>query len=731
MAEVKLFRSQAQIVTLCNLAEFIRYCREELTWLSDRQGFAWDAPVWPLARWCKLSVGKRRDFTKEECLDAEFIDFAKAYFRWKQTEQPTKLKLEVPALKCLDAALLTVIGSGAVGGLTGAVLDEAASIARQHFSDGVRYQVGRSIRNIARFVNERRLIALDVSTWKSPLPRPSSVRRTGDAGRAESERKLPSAAGLDAMAEIFANDFTDPQFRWASAVWALLLSAPWRITEILRLHVEAEYEEADDHGSVSYGLRYYGAKGFEYDIKWVPKVLEPIAREAFRRIKEMTESARGLARHLEARPEVPFRYSDAPRVSLDATLSLEEKAALLRREVPKSGGNPTTWGFRSVREHWQRAVAKRPEGFPVFDGETGVKWSEALFCMHRNFLHETRGTDWYQLSRPTANTMNDLLKPTANKKGVPWKLRYREPDGREIRLTTHQARHYLSTIAERGSIAQEDLAKWAGRAMVRDNRVYNHRSERELTEQARTLLAKAGAAEQSTSLRINEPTTRAEFNLRASGPTHQTAFGACEHDWTMSPCMKHGDCICCAEHVYEKGDPERFALLKARCEHRLQECEKALAAIRGGTQVADRWLEHQLKSLMREMQLVSLLECGDIEAGAEIRLNDDSAEHTHLRRALDQRLPGLRDRTLPARIAALIERCTNGEALVGAAGDGNRRNSRRMGSGHEPHVGRTRGADGEAVGCARDKADAGAPRSHQVGVPSPKSEAADGSRGRE
>ena len=135
--------------------------------------------------------------------------------------------------------------------------------------------------------------------------------------------------------------------------------------------------------------------------------------------------------------------------------------------------------------------------------------------------------------------MNDLLGLTAHKSGVLWKLHYREPDGRAIKLTTHQPRHYLSTIAERGSIAQEDLAKWAGRAMVRDNRVYNHRSEGESLEQARKLMADAGVVEQSTCLRINEPTTRAEFNLRASGPTHQTEFGACEHDWTMSPCMKH------------------------------------------------------------------------------------------------------------------------------------------------------------------------------------------------
>ena len=148
-------------------------------------------------------------------------------------------------------------------GLSWAVLDEAALVVvRGHFTEKVRYQVGISIRHIARFVTKRRLVPLDLSTWKSPFAAPSSVRRTGRAWQAESERKFPSQAGLNAMAEIFANDPASPQARFTSAVWALLMSAPWRVSEVLRLHVNAEYEETDDNGVVSYGLRYYGAKGF-------------------------------------------------------------------------------------------------------------------------------------------------------------------------------------------------------------------------------------------------------------------------------------------------------------------------------------------------------------------------------------------------------------------------------------------------------------------------------------
>ena len=168
-----------------------------------------------------------------------------------------------------------------------------------------------------------------------------------------------------------------------------------------------------DNGVVSYGLRYYGLKGFEHDIKWVPKAMEPVAREACRRIRTITQSARALAKHLETKPAVPFLFPGAPQVGVDDELTREEKAAYLRHPVPNRGIlDLPKWRFRSIREHWEQAGAEPPKGFPVFYERTGLKWSEALFCVHRHLLHGTMPTDWYGLPRPTANTVNDLLRPT-------------------------------------------------------------------------------------------------------------------------------------------------------------------------------------------------------------------------------------------------------------------------------------------------------------------------------
>ena len=56
-------------------------------------------------------------------------------------------------------------------------------------------------------------------------------------------------------------------------------------------------------------------------------------------------------------------------------------------------------------------------------------------------------------------------------------------------------------------MAQEDLAKWAGRATLKDNRVYNHMGESERVEQARGVLEGTELAGRSGGLEVNEPTS--------------------------------------------------------------------------------------------------------------------------------------------------------------------------------------------------------------------------------
>ena len=655
---ISQFRTRAEQESEANLAEFIRYCRHDLTWLGDDPAFDWELPEWPGVRWVKVTVGKRQIFDESEQLDPEFLEFAKAYYRYKNSHSPTVSREERFALKVLEAALLDLTKSGSIRGFSLQVLDEAAVLTRRHYIAASQYHIGRHLMKIASFVSQRKLIPVDVSSWKSPFRRPSSVRRTGLAGRQEIDRKMPSQTALDAMAEIFANDPDETRARFASAVWALLMSAPWRISEVLNLHVDAEYEGLDDQGVPSYGFRYYGAKAFQHDIKWVSKTMEPVAREAFRRLRDMTQSARELAAHLELTPEVPFRYDDCPAVGFHDELSLDDKAAYLRlprpnRPVKKS----SLWQFRSIAEHWERARRRIPRDFPYFNKTTRLKWSEALFCMHPRMLHPTNSTDCYRLWGPTSDTFNSLIctSPHGNKKGIFGSLGYTEPDGSPIKLTTHQARHYLSTLAERGGMAQEDLAKWAGRADMKDNRVYNHMTEAEKVAQARALTQEVQLFGAHQRVQMKAPVTMQDFNLREPGPVHKTEFGYCLHDWPMSPCDKYRDCLNCLEHVYVKGNPECHARIKEKVAFLQSQYDEVMEAINQGEAGADRWLEHVSKTLFPAKELLELLESDEIEDGTVIRRNPDAVrEHSHLGRALDQKLPQPPDNSLAQTFQLLL-----------------------------------------------------------------------------
>ena len=367
--------------------------------------------------------------------------------------------------------------------------------------------------------------------------------------------------------------------------------------------------------------------------------MESVAREAYARIRTLTLSARDLALHLETQPEIPFLHDDAPEVGLDDELSPEEKATVLRRALPKRGWKRHVyWRFRSMREHWDDRKAHLPKNFPVYDQETGLKWSEALFSIHAYFLHESVPTDWYRLAAITENTVNDLLGHTDEKPGILWKHRYTEDDGSPIKLTTHMARRLIGTLSERGHMIQEDHARWAGRVRTADNINYDHRSTRERAEDSRSEMLAMTPYTGRQDVQIHTPTRTSDELLIDGRPTHRTEYGFCTRNLMMLPCDKFVDCLNCTEHVCIKGDEEQKRRIKIRYEQALADYRNIIAAKRDGIEVLEQWLEDTAKTLVRTTELVTLLEAEDIADGTAIRLTDEGLETSHLKRVLADRL---------------------------------------------------------------------------------------------
>ncbi len=648
MADLKHFVPKAEIAASENLCEFIRMCRENLTVFGSKLN--WTDISWPRAmNFTKLGAHSR-GYKESDRMDSGFIEFARAYFRYQQGHKPTETKNESKALRAVEAALLQVKGTAEVSEIDIAVLDEAAVLARGHYSSGVAYHCGREIERLARFISEKRLIATGLSTWNNPIKKASDVRiRTGSKAKGLQEKKLPSPEAMDALAEIFASNPTNPKDIFTTSTFAMTLCAPSRISEILDLPEDCEVEVADSEGFVQYGWRFYSSKGFEGDIKWIPQVMVPIAREAIRRIREITEEARKLALWIETNRDKPYRHADCPNVPNDEPLTVFQACKFLGITGSTAGTcelslRRSTFKLSeaqfSLADLWQKVLISQPEGFPWLNEKKKIKYSNALFCMKRHLLADQRVTSPVVLWAPTNNVFNDNLssiKSHESHQGIFARYGYKTRDGQPIKLTSHQARHLLSTLANRGGLSQDQLAKWAGRADQKHNRVYNHMSEWEMVAEAEALDTTLTLFGPKGEVSQHVPVTTQELNLMERGSMHISVWGVCSHDFIMSPCEKFRDCLNCEEHVCIKGagkdEEDRLTRINDRLIQVQRDYDAAKLALTNGYAGADRWFEYHQKTVVRLRQLVEILESPQIEEGAQIKLRDGK-DFSHLRRVI-------------------------------------------------------------------------------------------------
>jgi len=102
------------------------------------------------------------------------------------------------------------------------------------------------------------------------------------------------------------------------------------------------------------------------------------------------------------------------------------------------------------------------------------------------------------------------------------RMGFKEPDGTPIRVTSHQFRHLLNTMAQKGGATQFDIARWSGRKDFSQNTAYDHESAGELLARVQAMVCDdTGIFGLPAEIRINEPKTREEYG-RMVAPAHRT-----------------------------------------------------------------------------------------------------------------------------------------------------------------------------------------------------------------
>jgi len=679
MAEVVLFTPRVELDAAENLRGFIEMARDHLTVFGSDLPF--DENVWDVTAVIALKGhGNKRVRIKFSTLTTAgdktpsmmaepFLSFAKAYLRYMQSVRPTKaIHGRLVALRALEAALIESCGSTNPVRIDSGVLNRAAQLIINQLSDGAAYRAGQQLEILARWMAENRLTKIPVR-WRNPIKRPTSAVRVGKEADERRAKKMPSQAALDALPKVFLLA-TEPVDVIVAGVAAIMLAAPERISEVLMLPEACEVREPRTGKEDAYGLRWWPAKGANPGVKWVVPSMASVVQEALRKIRRVTEEARCIAKWYEDHPGRLYLAPDVEHLRAQQWLSLADVAEILgfadhssvntwcrTAKIAMSrqdNGKQVLVRFADIEK---AVLSMLPRGFPILDDATGLKYSEALFVVRRNELGTQRGTYRCMLEAVTIGQINTGFGSRARHgfDSIFARFGFTEPDGSPIKLTSHQFRHYLNTLAQLGGMSQLDIAKWSGRKDVRQNEVYDHVTPGVMLQRLRDAVGDDNQmfgplAELPKRVMIR----RDEFAQLVIPSAHTTDIGYCVHDYTSSPCQLHMDCIHCQDLVCVKGDEEKTALLRKRLQEARELLGRAEDARADGYYGSDRWVEHHRASVDRLSQLVQILDDPSVPNGAVVQLSSPTAP-SRIAQELTARLPAKNDKSqtsVPAEVLA-------------------------------------------------------------------------------
>jgi hypothetical protein len=640
MAEIVHFKSKAELTALQNVVEFVRLCRDDLTALGADLPF--DRNVWDISEhieskgrtkavrvvFSSLAAAKASKATPT--MSPNFLPFAKAYFRYWQGLKPTTAWANrLAALRVLDSVLCDEGHNGDVTATTGDLLTQACNVVIQQYSAALAPKLAGALEDISNFLIANELAQMP-TRWVKPIRKEREQGlRVGAVADAAREKKMPSAAAIEAMAHVFVHA-SEPLEVYLGSTLALLHCAPQRINETVRLRVGCEVEEPDSEGRIQYGLRWPGSKGYENSIKWILPTMVGVARLAIKRLLGVTAEARNIASWYEKNPTEIYLPEQIKSLRRKSWLKPSEVSSILfgdsdpvisedwciKNKVRKKDG---IYSFADV----QTNVLKRmPKAFPL--AQPGLKYSEALFIVRRFELDATlRMYTCLVDYLPYDQICSRLGKSGSTVKTEFEVFNLTEDDGSPISLTSHQIRHYLNTLAQANHASQLDIAMWSGRADIKQNAPYNHTTPDQILSNTRELAIATNSPLFGGDLSVPKPRViaiRDVSGVLRTGSAHITDYGMCTHDYAMPTCELHRDCLNCNELVCVKGDTvktQNIRFVKDETENLLKEAELAESTSVYG---ASRWVTHHRETLEHCVQLLSILDNPLVEIGALVKL---------------------------------------------------------------------------------------------------------------
>jgi len=475
-------------------------------------------------------------------------------------------------------------------------LSQAELLMRASWSESTTYKLIVTLLVFTRFLEARGVCRPLYYTPQTP--RVEDFNRHTIVGQQERRDRLPTNAALQGVADIYREHAKEPADRLRAAAVAILVVTGFRIGELLTLPLDCEVEEVRG-GKPRYGLRYYkeksrgGAKMFA--IRWLTTTGAELARKAIHEIRALTQEARERARVLARTPHrvpIPGFHWAARMTAAEVVraLGVQQVPNALLRHRDDRGVYYRTFeveAFLLARRGRLWTVDRRDGTFQTL--------SETLLITFRDFFNPQRGPFCLLVQPVRISQIADFLSGGGGTPSAFERFGIREPDGSFCKITSHQFRHWLNYIADKGGLPVDLQSRWMGREHTRDTDAYRHATVDERLEWVKDGIREGKLSGSKASMYFELPNaTRDRYLQGQVQAVHFTPLGVCLHDFAVTPCPYHLNCVRgCADYLRIKGsESERRHLVQIQ-----QATEQALAsakafAIGSNQSIAEPWIRH-------------------------------------------------------------------------------------------------------------------------------------------
>ena len=417
--------------------------------------------------------------TDDQPLPADYSGVVKSWLVLDR-RTPGNMGLRLAGARILWEAILTRRGGDPEAfrwtALSEEDLSQAELLMRIHWAESTTYKRMMSLLVFVRFLASRNLCR--PLYYTAQTPRVEDFNRHTIAGQEARRDRLPTEAVLNGLADIYREHAVEPRDKLRVDALAILVVTGFRIGELLTLPLDCEVRETNGR-QLRYGLRYFREKSRGgrrlLAVRWLTPIGAALVQEAIGSIRKITHAARQRAKVLERSPHrVPL-----PGFHWGARMTQHEVARVLgcmhqsvfaipRDKLIRHRDSKGTY-FRAFEVE---AYLRNLHGGQLWtvdrrDG-TRQKLSESLFIAFLNFFHTTRSACQLLVEPMLHTQIADFITCRANMKSAFEKFGIREANGAFCRMTTHQLRHWLNHIADKGGLPVELQTRWLGRENAKD-----------------------------------------------------------------------------------------------------------------------------------------------------------------------------------------------------------------------------------------------------------------------